>query len=72
MKISTETGSFRLYSEDNRKILRLLKDSGFTAYDFSMFKGELKDRLIDSDDYALRAKELTRITNGFFRRSSAR
>ena len=64
MKISTETGSFRLYSEDNRKILRLLKDSGFTAYDFSMFKGELKDRLIDSEDYALRAKELREYADG--------
>ena len=57
MEISTEIGSFRRYGT-NREILRLLKDSGFTAYDFSMFRGTLKDRLIDSENYREDAKAL--------------
>lgn len=57
MEISTEIGSFRRYGT-NREILRLLKDSGFTAYDFSMFRGTLKDRLIDSENYREGAKAL--------------
>lgn len=63
MEISTEIGSFRA-CKDNKKILRLLKDSGFTAYDFSMFRGELEDRLIDSDDYKSRAEELKAYADG--------
>lgn len=63
MKISTEIGSFRFYSDDNRKILKLLKDSGFTAYDFSMFQDVLRDRLIDGDDYKAKAKELREYAN---------
>jgi sugar phosphate isomerase/epimerase len=56
MEISTEIGSFKRYG-DNFEILRLLKDSGFTAYDFSMFRGT-KERLIDSEDFKRRGEEL--------------
>lgn len=57
MKISTETGSFRLYG-DNAAILRLVKESGFDAYDFTMFRGELEDRLIDGPHYIRAAEKL--------------
>ena len=39
MLISTEIESLRKYGTD-KEIIKLLKDSGFTAYDFSMFRPE--------------------------------
>ena len=56
MKISTEISSFRSWG-GNREILRLLKDSGFDAYDFSMFRGD-KDRIVDDSHYIREAESL--------------
>ena len=49
--ISTEIHSYRKYGDD-KAVVKMLKDSGFTAYDFSFFNGWLKvvDALI-ADDY---------------------
>ncbi len=55
MYISTEINSFKAVG-DNRKILKLLKDVGFDAYDFSMFYGSLAEEITDADDYIDRAK----------------
>lgn len=63
MEISTEIGSFRKYL-NNEEILRLLKDSGFTAYDFSMFRSGSGDRLIDGGDYKRRAQALKTYADG--------
>lgn len=57
MYISTETASFEKYG-DHKKIIKLLKDSGFDAYDFSVFHGDMGDRLVTSDDYLEKAREL--------------
>ena len=56
MKISTEISSFRPYGE-NRDVLRLLKEGGFDAYDFSMFRGD-RERLIDEPHYLRGAEKL--------------
>ena len=56
MKISTEINSFRKLG-DNKKVIKLLKDSGFDAYDFTMFFGGLADEWLQSDDYLREAKE---------------
>lgn len=55
MYISTEINSFKAVG-DNRKILKMLKDAGFTAYDFSMFNGSLADEILYAQDYIERAK----------------
>lgn len=55
MYISTEINSFAAYGE-NEAILKLLKDAGFDAYDYSMFYGSHGDKLLESDDYIERAK----------------
>lgn len=59
MYISTEINSFRKYGDD-RKIIKMLKDAGFTAYDFSMFgKAWLQpNEFLASDDYLEQAKSL--------------
>lgn len=57
MEISTEIGTFAPYGS-TEDILRLVKNSGFTAYDFSLFTDGLKDRLIDRADYLEAAREL--------------
>ncbi|MBR2057473.1 MAG: sugar phosphate isomerase/epimerase, partial [Fibrobacter sp.] len=56
MFISTEINSYKKMG-DNRAIIKLLKESGFTAYDFSMFRGSLADEILLSDDYLARARE---------------
>lgn len=55
MLISTEINSYRKIG-DNKKIIKLLKDCGFTAYDFSMFTGGLADEILCADDYKERAQ----------------
>lgn len=55
MRISTEIASFGAYG-DNRAVLRLLKDAGFDAYDYSMFYHAHAFRLLSADDYAEQAK----------------
>ncbi len=62
MLISTEIGSFKRYG-DNKKILKLLKDSGFEAYDFSMFFSTPENFIFD-DDYLEKAKELREYADG--------
>jgi len=57
MEISTEVGSF-LRLGNYEKILSLLKESGFTAYDFSMSWEGPSSELIQSDDYKERARKL--------------
>lgn len=57
MKISTEINSFRKLG-DNKKVIKLLKDSGFDAYDFTMFFGGLGVELLEADDYLEKAKDL--------------
>ena len=57
MYISTEINSFRAYG-DLKKILKLLKDAGFDAYDFSVFHGSQGDALVSADDYLEQAKAL--------------
>lgn len=57
MEISTEIGSFLRYG-NYKEILTLLKDSGFTAYDFSMEWEGLSSKLITSDDYKEQAQAL--------------
>ena len=57
MYISTEINSFRAYG-DRRKIIRMLQEAGFTAYDYSMFgDGWLKPNTsLLSDDYREQAQ----------------
>lgn len=56
MYISTEINSFQKYG-DNRAVLKLLKEAGFTAYDFSMFYGSnAETEILNHDDYLERAK----------------
>ncbi|HEY8389983.1 MAG TPA: hypothetical protein VIL26_03425, partial [Clostridia bacterium] len=54
--ISSETESFNKFG-GNYEILKLFKDAGFDAYDFSMFEDSI-NRLIDYDDYKQKAREL--------------
>lgn len=57
MLISTETGSLQKYGT-NEQILRLLKDSGFDAYDYSMCDETAANNFVAHDDYVQKAKEL--------------
>lgn len=57
MEISTEVGSFLRWG-NYEQILSLLKESGFTAYDFSMSWEGDSSKLISSDDYKEQAKNL--------------
>lgn len=57
MYISTEIQSFSQWG-NLKQIVKLLKDAGFDAYDFSVFYGSHGDKLIESDDYLKQAKEL--------------
>ena len=54
--ISTEISSYRRYGND-KQVIKLLKESGFTAYDYTMDVGEGKDLLLE-DDYIERAQAL--------------
>lgn len=57
MEISTEISSFKKIG-NIKKILELLKMSGFTAYDFSMFNGGLADEILYADKYKDLATDL--------------
>lgn len=57
MLISTEIASFGKYGT-NKEILKLIKDAGFDAYDFTMYDLNKHDGLIDKDNYLELAKEL--------------
>ena len=56
MLISTEINSFRRFGTD-KEVIKMLKESGFTAYDFSMTSGAGIE-LLKSDDYIEKAKDL--------------
>ena len=55
MLISTEIHSYRKLG-DNRAIIRMLAEQGFSAYDYSMFRGGLADELLLADDYLEKAR----------------
>lgn len=57
MEVSTEIGSF-LRLGDYKTVITLLKENGFTAYDFSMAWEGPSSKLICADDYINQAKEL--------------
>ena len=64
MYISTEINSFKALGS-NEKVLRLLKESGFDAYDFSMFYGSLAEtEILDHEDYLARAKAFRAVADG--------
>lgn len=64
MYVSTEINSFCAVG-NNCKILKMLKEAGFTAYDFSMFYGSIADReIIEKDDYIERAKAFRAYADG--------
>jgi sugar phosphate isomerase/epimerase len=58
MYISTEIQSYRAYGDD-KQVIKMLKDAGFTAYDFSMFNQTWLGTcdILASDDYLEKAKE---------------
>ena len=59
MEVSTEIGSFlQMGVGDYKQIITLLKESGFTAYDFSMAWEGPSSVLINADDYKEQAIEL--------------
>ncbi|MBQ5926817.1 MAG: sugar phosphate isomerase/epimerase, partial [Clostridia bacterium] len=57
MYVSTEISSYKQYGTIF-EIVKLLKDSGFTAYDFSMFAGWAGYELLTADDYIEQAQKL--------------
>lgn len=63
MLISTEIGSFYRYG-DNKKVIKLLKDGGFEACDFSMMLDDRNDAFIDKDNYIALAKDLRSFADG--------
>ena len=63
MYISTEINSFKALGS-NEKVLRLLKEAGFDAYDYSMFYGSnAESEVLDFDDYLDRAKAFRRVAD---------
>ena len=54
--ISTEIDSYRRYGDD-KQVVKMLKESGFTAYDYTMCGGAGYE-LLQADDYIEKAKEL--------------
>lgn len=57
MYISTEIQSFYKYG-NNREVLKMLKNAGFTAYDFSMFRNSnAYKEIMLADDYMAKAQE---------------
>lgn len=62
MYISTEIGSFDAYG-DKTKIIKMLKNAGFDAYDCSMCYGEQCGQMLMQDDYIQQAKALREYTD---------
>lgn len=56
MYTSTEISSWAGLGS-NEKVIKLFKEAGFTAYDYSMFFGGLADEVLYADDYIERAKK---------------
>ena len=57
MLISTNTVPLKKWG-DNKKIIKLIKDVGFDAYDFTMYGVGKIECIIDQDDYKEKALEL--------------
>lgn len=55
--ISVDCGCFRKYGTI-KEIIKLLKDSGFTAYDASMFTGGILDEMLYADNWEEQFKDL--------------
>jgi len=62
MLISTETGVFAEHF-GNEETIKMLKNAGFSAYDFSMYTLKAEHCLIYFDDYAEKAKKLRKIAD---------
>ncbi len=58
MLISTEIGSFRKIVNDDFEIVKMLKQAGFTAYDFSMGNAEYAKGFLKDDSCFEHAKKL--------------
>ncbi|MBQ8374950.1 MAG: sugar phosphate isomerase/epimerase [Clostridia bacterium] len=64
MFISTEINSLAALG-DNKKVLKILKEAGFTAYDYSMFyDSHAEKEVLDADDYIERAKAFRAYADG--------
>lgn len=63
MYISTEIGSYYRYG-DNKQVIKMLKNAGFDACDFSMMLNGRNDAFVDKYDYASRARELRKFVDG--------
>ncbi len=61
MLISTEISSFMRYGT-NEQVLKMLKDVGFEAYDFSMFL-EMPTCFLYDDDYLAKAQQLRAVAD---------
>ncbi|MCQ2603282.1 MAG: hypothetical protein MJ193_05070, partial [Clostridia bacterium] len=55
MLVSTEVLSLNRYG-DNRQIIKLIKDSRFDAYDFTMYVPTVMDAFSDKDEYIERSR----------------
>ena len=62
MLISTETGVFAEHF-GNEQTLKILKDAGFTAYDFSMYTLKKEYCLVYYSDYVEKAKKLRKLAD---------
>ena len=60
--ISLDFGSFKEYGEP-KEIVRMLKKSGFSAYDATMFTSGIMDSILFSDDWQKKAKEFREYTD---------
>lgn len=58
MLISTEIGSLREKLGDDKKIIQLLKNSGFTAYDFSMSSAQYAMEFLKDDGFYEYVKDI--------------
>lgn len=65
MYISTEINSYKKFG-DIHAVLTLLKEAGFTAYDFSMFgKSWMQpNEFLEAEDYIEQAKALRAFADG--------
>ena len=58
MLISTEIGSLREKLGDDKKIIQLIKNSGFTAYDFSMSSAQYAMEFLKDDGFYEYVKDI--------------
>lgn len=58
-KISTSTGGYGHYG-NLKEVIALIKESGFTAFDCSLCRGDAYEALIESENYLAEAREVRR------------